>query len=185
MGDIFELLRTDHAEVKGMLSMLESSAGTTRGSEERKKQVEQLVIEESKHEAAEEQYFWPTVREKLPNGDSLAATALAQEQEGKEVLDRLDGMDPGEGEFETLIGKFIKAGREHIAYEEDQVWPGLQTALTTEEREELGGKFEQAKKMAPTRPHPGTPPNPAVLKTAGMVAGVMDKARDSVSDRGQ
>lgn len=32
----------------------------------RKKMTEQLVIEESKHEAVEEMYFRPTVRERLP-----------------------------------------------------------------------------------------------------------------------
>ncbi|MHB2022817.1 MAG: hemerythrin domain-containing protein, partial [Mycobacteriales bacterium] len=105
-------------------------------------------------------------------------------QEGKEVLDQLDGMSPEEAEFVTLVAKFVKAGREHIAYEEEQVWPRLRSVLTVEDREELGKKFAQAKKMGPTRPHPNTPPNPAVLKTAGMVAGVVDKARDAVSDRG-
>ena len=41
---------------------------------------ERLVREESKHEAAEEMYFWPTGREKLPNGGEVAETALRQQQ---------------------------------------------------------------------------------------------------------
>lgn len=186
MGDIFAELRKDHEEVAGMLDRLEASVPTgEKALEERRKLVDQLIIEESRHEAGEEQYFWPTVSEKLPNGETLAARALGQEQEAKEVLDKLDGMDPQEAEFEQLVSKFIKAAREHVAYEEEQVWPALESKLSGEEREELGRKFDQAKKLGPTRPHPNTPPNPAVLKTAGMVAGVMDKARDAVSDRGQ
>ena len=31
----------------------------------------------SQHEAAEEQYFWPAVREKVSDGDSLAAGGIA------------------------------------------------------------------------------------------------------------
>lgn len=31
--------------------------------------------------------FWPAIRENLTGGDQLADTAIAQEQEGKEVLD--------------------------------------------------------------------------------------------------
>ena len=38
----------------------------------RKKMTEQLIIEESKHEALEEMYFWPVVRDHLPDGDTLA-----------------------------------------------------------------------------------------------------------------
>jgi hypothetical protein len=30
-------------------------------------------------------YFWPTVREHVPDGDRLADAATGQEQEGKEV----------------------------------------------------------------------------------------------------
>jgi hypothetical protein len=61
-----------------------------------KKMVEQLVIEESKHEAVEEMYFWPAVREMLPGGDKLGGTAIGREQEGKEVLDKLDKLDVSE-----------------------------------------------------------------------------------------
>ena len=56
-----------------------------------------------------------------------------------------------------------KAGRDHIAYEQDVVWPAFQAAVSQDELDKLGGKLEAAKKIAPTRPHPDTPPNPAVL----------------------
>jgi hemerythrin superfamily protein len=188
LADIFELLETDHQEVKGMLAALEKAPGATSGATpeqltERRNQVDKLTVEESKHEAAEEQYFWPTVRERIPDGEGMADKAIHQETEGKKVLDKLDGMSPDNVEFESLLAKFIKAGREHIAFEEEQVWPPLKKALTKEECRELGEKFEQAKKLGPTRPHPGTPPNPAVLKTAGAVAGAMDKARDAMTGR--
>ena len=146
--------------------------------------MQRLVIEESRHEAMEEIYFWPAVRDKVADGDKLAATAIEQEQEGKEVLDKLDKLDASEPEFERLVTTFIRAGREHITYEETRVWPALRTALTAEESSELGAKIEQGKKTAPTRPHPHTPPSPAVLKAAGPVAAAADKARDAASGRG-
>ena len=55
--------------------------------------VEELVIEESRHEAVEEMYFWSAVRDRLPNGDELADTATGQEQKGKEILNRLDKLN--------------------------------------------------------------------------------------------
>ena len=190
MSGVFDVLAKDHAEVKQMLADLETgpTVGTGASNHElaqRKKMVEQLVIEESKHEAMEEMYFWPAVRDKLPGGDKLASTAIEQEQEGKEVLDKLDKLDASDGEFDKLVSKVIQAGREHITYEETRVWPGLRNALSAEEVDEIGTKIEEGKKTAPTRPHPHTPASPGVLKSAGPAAAAVDKARDKMSDRGE
>jgi hemerythrin-like domain-containing protein len=189
MTNVFEVLAQDHAEVKQMLTDLElgavrQGAATPEQLTQRKKLAEQLVIEASRHEAVEEMYFWPAVREHLSAGDKLADTALGQEQEGKEVLDKLDKLDAGQPEFEKLLAEFTRAGREHIAYEENHVWPGLRSALTAQQAQELGGKLETAKKTAPTRPHPHTPASPGALKTAGPVAAAADKARDAMTNRG-
>jgi hypothetical protein len=143
--------------------------------------TEQLIIEESKHEALEEMYFWPVVRDHLPDGDTLADQATSQEQEAKEVLAKLDA---GDAEFEKLLGRFIGAAREHIQFEETAVWPGLRTALNTERAAELGTQIAEGNKTAPTRPHPHTPPSPGALKAAGPIAAVADRARDTVTRRG-
>ena len=190
MPDVFDVLRHDHEEVKRMLDELESGPTAATGASTndlalRKKMTEQLVIEESKHEALEEMYFWPAVREHVADGGRLADTAIGQEQEGKEVLDKLDKADAGDPEFERLVTEFIKAGREHIGYEETQVWPLLRTVLSAEQAEDLGTKIKEGKKTAPTRPHPRTPASPGVLKTAGPAVAAADRARDAASGRGE
>lgn len=190
MPSVFDVLGHDHQEVKQMLTELEKGPVAGAGADDsalalRKKMTEQLVIEESRHEAVEEMYFWPAVRDHVPGGDQLASTATAQEQEGKEVLDRLDKLDADHPEFEQLVTAFIQAGREHISFEETQVWPLLRAALTTEQADELGGKLQAAKKTAPTRPHPHTPGSPGVLKTAGPAVAAADRARDAASGRGE
>ena len=129
--------------------------------------TEQLIIEESRHEALEEMYFWPAVREHHPAGNTLADEAAGQEQEAKEVLDKLDKLDASDPEFEMLLGTFTSAARVHIAFEETQVWPGLRPVLSAQTAAELGAKIAEGKKTAPTRPHPHTPPSPGVLKAAG------------------
>ncbi|HEX9040874.1 MAG TPA: hemerythrin domain-containing protein [Trebonia sp.] len=188
MPSAFDVLAMDHEEVKGMLSELElgPTAATGANSDQlalRKKMVQQLVIEESKHEAVEEMYFWPTVREALTDGTDLANQAQDQEQEGKVVLDRLDKLSPEDEEFEGLLAQFIQAGRAHIAFEETTVWPSLRSVLTAEQADELGGKLEAGKKTAPTRPHPKTPASPGVLKTAGPAVAAADKLRDKATGR--
>jgi hemerythrin-like domain-containing protein len=142
-------------------------------------------MDSSQHEAAEEQYFWPAVRERLPNGNDLADNAIAQEQEAKEALARLDKLDADSEEFDQLIEAFIPAARRHIEFEETRVWPGLRSALSSAEAQDLGDKLSQAKERAPTRPHPHTPASPGVLKTAGPAVAAVDKLRDAVVGRGR
>ena len=48
-------------------------------------------------------------------------------------------------EFETLLGTFTTAAREHIAFEELKVWPSLREMLTRTAAEELGTELSQAK----------------------------------------
>lgn len=104
-------------------------------------------------------------------GDKLADTAIAQEDEGKQILDKIDKLEADDPEFDKLVDTFIKDGREHIEFEETQVWPALKAALSKEESEQLGAKVADGKKTAPTRPHPHTPAAPGVLKTAGSGCG--------------
>jgi hypothetical protein len=146
--------------------------------------VEELIIDESKHEAVEEEFFWPAVTDRVPDGKLLAERAIEQETEAKQVLNRLDQMTTENLDFVPLVRSFVTAGRAHIAYEETEVWPLLRAALSPAEAEELGGKLAAAKKTAPTRPHPHTPPNPMLLRTAGPAIAAADRLRDAASGRG-
>jgi hypothetical protein len=147
--------------------------------------VNNLVIAESQHEAIEEQIFWPAVRKLVDDGDALAKRAVAQEQEGKKLLQRLVDGKPGEADYHAALDEFISAGREHITFEQDVVWPALAAAAGRDELARLGKELETAKKMAPTRPHPDTPPNPVIQKTVGAAAAVVDHARDAVTGRSE
>lgn len=189
MPSAFDVLASDHEQVKKLLSHFEASPAASGINDSllaaHKKMAETLVIEESKHEAVEEMYFWPAVRKLLPDGDKLADQAISQEQEAKEVLTKLDKLDADDPEFTRLVTEFIRAAREHIAFEETQVWPALRAVMTETESADLGDKLAEAKKTAPTRPHPHTPPSPGVLKAAGPAAAAADRARDAATGRGQ
>jgi hemerythrin-like domain-containing protein len=189
MADVFEVLGADHEDVKGMLTVLEESANHTDASDAvqraRKDVAQFLVIDSSRHEAAEEQYFWPAVRDRLGDGNELADEAIGQETEAKQILDRLDKLDSRDAEFDGLLAKFIPAARQHIQFEETRVWPGLRQALSTDEAQELGEKIQKAEDKGPTRPHPHTPPTPGVLKAAGPAVAAVDRLRDLISGRGR
>ncbi|MFG1874778.1 hemerythrin domain-containing protein [Sphaerisporangium sp. NPDC049003] len=188
MANVFEGLERDHEEVRRLLDTLEAGPPVIGVSEhqgllERKRQVDRLITEESKHEAVEEEHFWPAVRELVPHGNELADHAIKQERHAKFVLDDLIDYKPGDLRHEETLVGFINEAREHLAYEEEQVWPELRLVISPERAMELGAKVERAKRMAPTRPHPHTPPNPGLLKATSPFVGTADRLRDLVTGR--
>lgn len=190
MTNVFEVLRKDHDEVKAMLVRLEAAPLASRGATseqaaQRKRMVDELIIEESRHEAAEQQHFWPMVRALGPEGDRVTEIALEQETAGESALAELDKLDPDDERFDSVLARFISDARAHIAYEEAHAWPLMGAALDDQQASELGDKILQAKKLAPTRPHPHTPPTEGAQKAAGPVAGVADRIRDAVTGRGR
>ena len=64
------------------------------------------------------------------------------------------------------------------------MWPSVQLALSEQELGDLGAQLEQAKRLAPTRPHPHMPCTPEVLKVAAPIAGAADRIRDALRGRG-
>lgn len=181
MSDIFSEIEADH---QGVLRLVEELQTPGMEDEARARIAERLVIEESKHEAAEEMWFWPAVREHLQNGEGLRNVGLDQEDAGKKLLQQLEKAGPSTAEFDRLLAEVVPAVRAHIDYEQSRVWPDFRKALTPAEAHQLGDKFRSSQQHAPTRPHPHTPDDPAVLKTAGRAAAMMDRARDALTHRG-
>jgi hypothetical protein len=62
-------------------------------------------------------------------------------------------------------------------------FPELRSRVPQEELVELAGKVESAKKLAPTRPHPGTPNNELFHKLIGPGVGLVDRLRDKLTGR--
>ena len=182
--DALTFLRQDHKSVLGMLEVLDG-APSSDGSQVSglETMVTNLVIAESQHEAIEEQFFWPAVRRAIEDGDTLADKAIEQEQEGKRLLQQLNDSTAGAPEYRKALQAFVDAAREHIAYEQETVWPKFEAAVSREQLERLGDQLERAKKIAPTRPHPDTPPKPILLKTIGMVTATIDHVLDALTGR--
>jgi hemerythrin-like domain-containing protein len=174
--DAIELLQRDHDEIRRLLSKLAAAPPDPD-------LVEQLVIRASGHEAIEEQYFWPVVRKRVHDGARLADEAVSQELHVKHVLDLLDGLDPANSEFGLLLRQLAGAGREHLDFEENRVWPGVRRALSEPELTDLGAQLRQGRRLAPTRPHPHLPPDPEVQRLADRIGGATDRIRDALKGR--
>jgi Hemerythrin HHE cation binding domain len=186
--DAVTVLGRDHNQVKVLQKQLAALPGVRKGGSPaqlsaRKSIVDVITMELSRHEAVEEEHFWPAVRRTLPDGDELADGALAQEQEGKNTLAALGKLTPDADEFDELVEQLIAALRTHVAYEE-QVFLKVKAAMSAEDLTALGETLLGAKKHAPTRPHPHAPQRPGTaVKAAGAMAAPLDKLRDRAGER--
>lgn len=188
MSDVFEVLKNDHEAIVALLDRL--AAGRPADADPallraRRVLVDRLIIEESQHEAVEEEYFWPAVREYLDDGDALADEATGQEQRAKAALAELDGLSADDERFEELLAGFLKDARAHLAFEETRVWPPLRRALTGTQAAKLGTALVRGKALAPTHPHPGIAPEPGILRASGPMTAAADRIRDAATGRGR
>ncbi|HLI02146.1 MAG TPA: hemerythrin domain-containing protein [Acidimicrobiales bacterium] len=184
MTRLWATMQADHDLIWSLLNRLTRSHAEYEASAElRQRLAHQLVALGSVHEAAEELVIWPAVRRRCPDGDSLVGQALAQEHQAKLALNELRRLDAGSQEFAQCVNAVASHARNHISYEQNQIWPRLADGLADEELDALADRWQAARAAAPTRPHPHTPANPALLATTGKVMAAADRLRDRLSGR--
>ncbi len=178
--DLVTVITEDHREVENIFVELEARQGSPQ---HRRELVDHVIAELVRHSVAEEQYMYPAAREALPDGDSVADHELEEHAEAEKVMKDLDGLDADDPRFDELLAKLMSEIRHHIQDEEADLLPRLQASCSQEQLRELGEKVVQAKKMAPTRPHPSAPDKPPANKLLSPGAAPVDRMRDALTGR--
>jgi hemerythrin superfamily protein len=181
-GDVITELTSDHREVD---EMFERMNALPQGDKQRKDLVDNATIELVRHSVAEEMYLYPAVRQHLPDGDRIADKELEDHAGVERLLKDLESMQPDDGDFDRLVGKLQGEVTEHVRDEEQRLFTMLREHCPQEMLDELGDKVRQAKKTAPTRPHPASPDTPPGNKLLAPGAGLLDRARDAFTGRGK
>jgi hemerythrin superfamily protein len=182
--DVIEILTHDHREVEQMFAELEPLSRATGDAERSRRRdlLDQVTIELVRHSVAEEAEVYPAVKEKV--SDAEAERAKQEHAEAEQTMKRLEGLRPDDPSFDTELATLMREIREHVAEEEGQMFPHMRQVFSQDELVDLGRRVESVKKMAPTRPHPSAPDEPPGDKLLGPVAGLFDRMRDAVSNRG-
>ncbi|MGP3998769.1 hemerythrin domain-containing protein [Streptomyces sp. 8N706] len=181
-GDVIAELTTDHREVDDLFERFERAAP---GGAERKRLVDMLTIELVQHSVAEEQHLYPAVREHLEEGDALADKEIADHGRVEQLLKDLEGRAADDRDFDRLVVKLKTEVTAHVKDEETNLFVRLREGCHPFVLESLGEKVRNAKKTAPTRPHPSSPSTPPINKLLAPGLGLVDRARDYVTGRGQ
>jgi hypothetical protein len=99
----------------------------------------------------------------------------------KWLLSELVDMDPDHERFDAKVTVLIENVRHHVEEEENEFFPKVRGQLGRNELADLGETLADAKKSAPTRPHPRMPDAGPANVVAGAITGVVDRVGDNLS----
>jgi hemerythrin superfamily protein len=179
-GDVVDVLTSDHREVTALLTQVRS----TTDPEVRRDLIDTAISELVRHAVAEEMYVYPAMRKHLPDGDKAVEHDVEEHKELERTMKKLEAADASSAEFDTALGQLEAILADHVQDEETEQFPELRRRIPQDELTDLAGKVEAAKKLAPTRPHPGAPNNPVFHKLVGPGVGLVDRLRDKLTGRG-
>ena len=178
-GDVIDILTTDHREVTVLLGQIRS----TTDPEVRRDLADTVISELVRHAVAEEMYVYPAMRKHLPDGDKAVEHDVEEHKDIERTLKQLEGADASSADFDAAIGRLEALLADHVQDEETEQFPELRRRIPQEELIALAGKVENAKKLAPTRPHPSAPNNPVFHKLVGPGVCLVDRLRDKLTGR--
>src|SRR4029453_10475201 len=149
------LLKDDHKTVEQLFKRFEKAGD--RAYVEKRDIVDRFSEALSKHAAIEEQLFYPVVRATVPGTEDIALESLEEHHIVKGVLDQLDGMDPRNERFDAKVTVLMENVRHHVEEEEQEFFPKVRKELGRKALNDLGEAMANAKRIAPTHPHPRSP----------------------------
>jgi hemerythrin superfamily protein len=177
--DAITLLRNDHETVEQLFKRFEKAGD--RAYVERRQIVDRILEELSIHAAIEEQLLYPIARARVPGTEDIALESLEEHHIVKWMLSELVDLDPSHERFDAKVTVLIENVRHHVEEEEQELFPKLRSELSRKDLADLGDALADAKKSAPTRPHPRLPDVPPANAVAGAIAAMVDRVGDNFS----
>jgi hemerythrin superfamily protein len=181
--DAITLLKDDHKTVEQLFKRYEKAGH--RAYAEKRNIVDRLTEALSVHAAIEEQLFYPVVRATVPGTEHMALESLEEHHIVKWVLSELEHMDPDDERFDAKVTVLIENVRHHVREEEQEFFPRVRDDLGRDALNQLGDAMVEARKTAPTHPHPRSPDAPPGNVVIGAAVGVADRIGDTVSGLAQ
>jgi hemerythrin superfamily protein len=177
--DAITLLKDDHQTVEKLFKRFEKAG--PRAHTQKRQIVDRIIEELSVHAAIEEQVFYPVARATVADTEDIALESLEEHHVVKWTLSELADMDPTHERFDAKVTVLIEMVRHHVEEEESEFFPKVREALGRNDLAEIGEALADAKKSAPTKPHPRMPDEGPANAVAGAITGVVDRVGDNIS----
>jgi hemerythrin superfamily protein len=145
--DAITLLKTDHRKVKNLFARYES-AGDFRTKH---LIAEQGFTELDLHAQLEENVFYPAYDEMTgKNGTSLVADSRLAHEHVRELMSELQGIALDEAAFEGKFHELMGIVREHVAEEENAMFPEAEQMLADQLEELMDHMVELKQQQRPS-----------------------------------
>ena len=181
--DAITLLRNDHKAVELLFRHFEKAGDGAHV--EKRRLVDQIIEALSIHASIEEQVFYPVARATVPKTEDIALESLEEHHIVKWLLAELADLDPTHERFNAKVTVLIENVRHHVKEEEKDFFPIVRDALGRKALGDLGDALAEAKKHAPTHPHPKSPDVPPANALVGAIIGAVDRVGDNISGMAQ
>jgi hemerythrin superfamily protein len=181
--DAITLLRDDHKTVEALFKRFEKAGD--RAFAQKRDIVDRIIEELSVHAAIEEQVFYPVARATVPDSEAIALESLEEHHVVKWLLAELSELEPTHERFDAKVSVLIENVRHHVKEEESDFFPKVRDSLSRTQLADVGATMADAKKVAPTHPHPQLPDEGPAVAVAGTIAGVLDRVGDNISGLAQ
>ncbi|MEV5503266.1 hemerythrin domain-containing protein [Nonomuraea fuscirosea] len=172
--DVIDLLQAQHGMIRNLFDEVEQAPADERG-EAFTRLVRLLAV----HETAEEEIVHPFARHAIDGGDGVVDDRLAEENEAKELLSRMDEAGPDAPDFMPNLLMLRAAVEAHARSEERYEFAQLRAHTSEAQRRSMAAGVKAAEAMAPTHPHPGTESATKNLLVGTPIA-LMDRVRDTI-----
>jgi hemerythrin superfamily protein len=141
--DAITLLTNDHAEVKAMFAEYEKLGD--RAFATKKKLADKICVALTKHAEAEEEIFYPAVRDAVKKSDDLVDEAEVEHASAKELISQIMAMDASEDLFDAKVKVLSEQIEHHVEEEEGDMFP--KARKTTLDMKELGALIAARKEQ--------------------------------------
>ncbi|MGK5005261.1 hemerythrin domain-containing protein [Janthinobacterium sp. LB2P70] len=124
--DAIELLTQDHQTVKELFEQYEGFSDCSLVS--KRKLALKICEELSKHAMAEEEIFYPAVREASRSNEDLIDEAIVEHASAKELIAQIVAMAPGEDLYDAKVKVLSEQIDHHVLEEESEIFPRARDA---------------------------------------------------------
>jgi hemerythrin superfamily protein len=144
MTDIIDLVLQDHHAVEELFTKLQAATA----AEDQATLLAQVKEALEGHASAEEEVLYPRARKDMTDGREEVKDAIEEHDQIRGSLKEVAEHDAGTELFTLAVAQLVATTKHHVGVEEEELLPDFRTNSDTNEREELGHRFEEAKANA-------------------------------------
>jgi hemerythrin-like domain-containing protein len=137
MPDVVDRIEHDHREVEQLFAEFQGSKSKATATK--------ICDELDKHTKAEDSAVYPVFAEELSAEKGKVKEATDEHKEARQLIGRIRNTDDS-NHLTELMTQLEQAIQHHVKEEETEMLPKARRELPAEELDELGAKFQDAKK---------------------------------------